>query len=70
MSKPGGRSAHRSAISTSSASLSAVQSLVLTTIGMDIVYWLDSLRSQPLGTLARRPQRPARTYHPSSEGNS
>ena len=47
MSKPGGRSAQRSAISTSSASLSAVQSLVLTTIGMSPVYWLCSARSQP-----------------------
>ena len=34
MSNPGVRSPQRSAISTSSASLSAVQSLVLTTIGM------------------------------------
>src|SRR5271156_14323 len=47
MSKPGGRSAQRSAISTSSASLSAVQSFVLTTIGMRSVYWLRSTRSQP-----------------------
>src|ERR1700733_14178521 len=52
MSKPGGRSAQRSAISTSSVSLSAVQSFVLTTIGMGPVYWLCSTRSQPARALA------------------
>src|ERR1700728_3692311 len=57
MSKPGGRSAQRSAISTSSASLSAVQSLVLTTIGMGPVYWLCCARTQPGG-----PDQPARPY--------